>query len=240
MHAVAAALRRADTPPVAVDLGFGAAPTTTLELASRLARVRPDVQVLGIEVDTERVRLAASYATDDVRFVTGGFDVAAALAGGQRATVIRAFNVLRQYDVDDVAPAWRRMATALTPDGILIEGTCDEIGRRAVWIALGADGRPRSLTFAVRFGAIERPSDLAERLPKSLIHRNHGGEPVHVFLRGWDRAWDHASPAGTFGVRQRWVDAARRLREAGVPVLDGPSRWRLGELTVGWAAIGPR
>lgn len=40
----------------------------------------------------------------------------------------------------------------------------------------------------------------AERLPKVLIHRNVPGEPV----------------------------------------LDGPSRWRLGELTLDWSAVAPR
>ncbi len=43
-------------------------------------------------------------------------------------------NVLRQYDEDDVADAWARMcARLLQPDGILVEGTCDEIGRIATW-----------------------------------------------------------------------------------------------------------
>lgn len=40
------ALRRAARPLV-VDLGFGASATTTLELHQRLAKVRPDIEVLG-------------------------------------------------------------------------------------------------------------------------------------------------------------------------------------------------
>jgi hypothetical protein len=29
------------------------------------------------------------------------------------------------------------------------------------------------------------------------------------------------------------------MRKAGWPVQDGPARWRLGEITVGWAAVRP-
>jgi hypothetical protein len=29
------------------------------------------------------------------------------------------------------------------------------------------------------------------------------------------------------------------MAAAGWPVLDGPSRWRLGEVTVAWAAVEP-
>ena len=64
-------------------------------------------------------------------------------------------------------PGWR-------PGGLLVEGTCDEIGRRHVWVALGPEG-PRTVTFATRLGSLDRPSDLAERLPKALIHRNVPG-----------------------------------------------------------------
>ena len=53
----AAALRTA-TDPLVVDLGYGASPVTTIELADRLVRVRPDVEVVGLEIDPERVRAA--------------------------------------------------------------------------------------------------------------------------------------------------------------------------------------
>ena len=50
-------LRRAEGMPVVVDLGYGASPVTAVELHDRLRRVRPDVQVVGIEIEPERVRL---------------------------------------------------------------------------------------------------------------------------------------------------------------------------------------
>ncbi|HEY9438421.1 MAG TPA: class I SAM-dependent methyltransferase, partial [Streptomyces sp.] len=119
----------------------------------------------------------------------------------------------------------------------LVEGTCDEIGRRHVWVALGPEG-PRSVTFATRLGSLERPSDLAERLPKVLIHRNVPGEPVHAFLRDFDRAWATAAPYASLGARQRWITAARSL-SADWPLVDGVRRWRQGEITVRWSALRP-
>jgi hypothetical protein len=125
----------------------------------------------------------------------------------------------------------------LASGGVLVEGTCDELGRRACWVLLDAAG-PVSLTLSCRLGSIERPGDLAERLPKALIHRNVPGERVHEFLRALDAAWDVAAPASAFGPRQRWIDASNRLAEAGWPV--DVSRARHGELTVRWAAVAPR
>jgi hypothetical protein len=222
--------------PEVVDLGFGAAPTTTLELADRLTRVNPATRVVGVEIDPERVTKAAARATDRVRFVRGGFDLAA-VRPPLRPQVVRAFNVLRQYDEAEVAAAWAGMAEVLDDDGFLIDGTCDEPGRRAVWLEVGPDARPRTLTFAVRFGACAHPGDLADRLPKSLIHRNVPGEPIHALLTRWDRAWDHAAPHAAFGARQRWMAAAAALKAEGVPVVDGPGRWRRGELTVSYDAL---
>lgn len=151
--------------------------------------------------------------------------------------LIRAANVLRQYDEDQVADVWRRLTARLAPGGLLVEGTCDEIGRRHVWVALGPEG-PRTVTFATRLGSLDRPSDLAERLPKALIHRNVPGEPVHAFLRDFDRAWAAAAPYASYGARQRWIRTARAL-SADWPVLDRPARWRQGEVTVAWGALAP-
>jgi hypothetical protein len=223
---LAPALRRAERPPVAVDLGYGAAPWTAVELYQRLAVVRADVRVVGIEIEPERVAVAQRYALPPgLTFRRGGFEVpldAQAGAGGG-ALLIRAANVLRQYDESQVADAWALLCGRLAPGGLLVEGTCDEIGRRQVWVALDREG-PRTVTFAARLGGLERPSDLAERLPKALIHRNVPGEPVHAFLRDLDRAWAAAAPT----VAGDW------------PVVGGPRRWRLGELTVRWEAVAPR
>jgi hypothetical protein len=227
---------RGATDPLAVDLGYGAAPWTAVELLSRLRRVRPDAEVVGVEIDPARVAAALPYAREGLSFVRGGFEVP--LPAGRRPLLIRAANVLRQYEEDGVAAAWSRLCARLAPEGLLVEGTCDEIGRRHVWVALGPEG-PRTVTFAARLSALERPSDLAERLPKALIHRNVPGEPVHAFLTAFDRAWAAAAPLSALGVRQRWIRSVRDLLEGGWPVLGGPVRWRQGEVTVAWSAVAP-
>jgi hypothetical protein len=228
-------LRRTDDPLV-VDLGYGASATTTLELHSRLRAVRPDVEVLGLEIDPERVRLASESARPGVSFELGGFEVP--VPAGRRPVLIRALNVLRQYDESEVASAWTRMLARLQPGGILVEGTCNEIGRVASWVALEPSG-PVSFTVSLRLSDLERPSVVAERLPKVLIHRNVPGEPVHRFLTDLDRAWATHAPLSAFGPTQRWVATAESMRDAGWPVRGGRSRWRLGELTVDWAAVAP-
>ena len=181
-------LRRTDDPLV-VDLGFGASAVTPLELHTRLTAQRPDATVLGLEIDADRVARAREQAAGvaGVSFARGGFEVP--VPHGRRPAVIRAMNVLRQYDEADVADAWARMCARLQPGGILVEGTCDEIGRIVTWVEVGADALPRSLTISLRLAALDSPAVAAERLPKALIHRNVEGERVHACLAALVREW---------------------------------------------------
>ncbi len=229
------ALRRAATLLV-VDLGYGASATTTLELHQRLARVRPDVEVVGLEIDPARVAAAAPFARPGLRFAVGGFEVP--LPGDARAAVIRAFNVLRQYDQVEVLPAWRLMVARLQPGGVLVEGTCNEVGRVASWVDVSCAG-PVSLTMSLRLASLDAPSVVAERLPKVLIHCNVPGEKVHALLAELDRLWAVHAGLGVYGPSQRWVAVVASLRSAGWPVLGSASRWRLGEVTIAWDAVAP-
>ncbi len=225
-------LRRAAVPLV-VDLGYGATPVTAVELRARLAAaVRPDVVVVGLEIDPVRVAAAQPVAAPPLlEFRRGGFELA-----GLRPVVVRAFNVLRQYAEPDVAAAWRTMTSALAPGGVLVEGTCDELGRLATWVCLDETG-PLTLTLSARLSDLDRPATLAERLPKALIHHNVPGHPVHDLVSAVDRAWDAAAAVAPFGPRQRWLQAVCRLRADGWPILDRPARWRRGELTVPWSVV---
>ncbi|GAA1353349.1 class I SAM-dependent methyltransferase [Falsarthrobacter nasiphocae] len=229
--------------PLVVDLGFGAAPWTAAELFRRVRAVAPDAELMGLEIEQARVALARAVEEPGLSFELGGFE----LATPRPPRVVRAFNVLRQYEEKDVPGIWATMAARLDPGGVLIEGTCDEVGRTAAWVCLGQEG-PRTLTLAVNPWLVSRPSDVAERLPKALIHRNVPGEPVHRLLAEADRAWDRAAAHGAFSPRQRWAAMARALTDAGLAlgrapyggrVLGGPARWRLGELTVPWSVARP-
>lgn len=229
-------LRRAQDP-VVVDLGYGATPVTAVELHTRLRRVRPDVEVVGIEIDADRVRAALGLQRPGLSFVTGGFELP--VPDGRRPVLVRAFNVLRQYPEADVAPAWALLRGRLAPGGLLVDGTCDELGRRAAWIAVTAEDGAISLTLSLRLAGLVRPGEVAERLPKALIHRNVPGERVHHYLTALDLAWERTVALAPFGVRQRWLATVRALVADGWPVLDGPARWRLGEITIPWSIVQP-
>jgi hypothetical protein len=261
----------ADPRPLAVDLGYGASPVTTFEIYTRLRAVAPRLEVVGIEIEPDRVAagrtlLAAlreppeppdpppprpsvpskgagdrkgAGAFEGLSFRLGGFE----LPVPRPPVLVRAFNVLRQYDESAAWRAWDDLRARLAPSGVLVEGTCDEIGRRAVWVTLTRDG-PQTITFAAHLGSLERPSVLAERLPKTLIHRNVPGEPVHALLADFDRCWATAAPHSAFGPRARWVEAVSLLARTH-PVLTRPPyggrrRWRLGEVTLPWAEVAPR
>jgi hypothetical protein len=215
--------------PLVVDLGYGALPVTTLEMASRLRTVRIDVRVIGLEIDPDRVVPPQA----GVEFGLGGFELA-----GHRPVLVRAFNVLRQYHQDAVDEAWSLMQTRLAPGGLIVDGTCDEIGRRCGWVLLDSRG-PVSLTLACDPFAIERPSDLAERLPKALIHHNVPGQPINTLLTAADHAWASVAGHGVFGPRERWRAMLIMLRDSGWPVEPPRRRMRDGVLTVPWATVAP-
>ena len=227
-------LLRVAADPVVVDLGFGSSPVTTVELLDRLRAVRPDVEVVGLEIDPDRVATAAGFARPGLTFARGGFELT--LPDGRRPVIVRAANVLRQYAEAEAADAWATLASRLAPGGIIVDATCDEVGRRACWLTIAESPVPQpiSLTLSMKLSAIERPSDLAERLPKALIHRNVPGEAVHQWLTALDQAWVRRAALSAYGVRQRFRATIEAVRADGWPVLDGPGRWRLGEVSLRW------
>lgn len=222
--------------PLVVDLGYGASPVTVFELARRLRTVRREVQVIGVEIAPDRVeqglRRLRSHPEPGVGFELGGFELGGRLLANRRPCLVRAANVLRQYDESEVRGAWRLAAARLAAGGRLIDATCNEVGRVASWITVSDQAVPLSLTISLRLAGLERPSVVAERLPKSLIHRNVPGEWVHDLLRSLDDAWLRNAPLASFGARQRFRATCQTLRESGWPVLDGPSRWHLGEVSI--------
>lgn len=223
--------------PVVVDLGYGASPITAIELRERLLKVNPKIRVVGVEIEKERVARGLEVAEPGLDFLLGGFETPLP-TGVEKADVIRAFNVLRQYDERDVKAAWDLMVSRLNEDGVLVEGTCNEIGRISSWITVTHQG-PMLFTISLHLGSLENPSIVAERLPKSLIHHNLPGEKIHEYLKALDQAWATHAPLGTFGAVQRWLAVCETLTSAGWPIVVNRKRWRLGELTVDWSAIMP-
>src|SRR5512147_744987 len=114
-----------------VDLGYGFDARTTLESAERFRRVNPNLKILGVEIDKERVEAALPFADDKTFFRLGGFNLP--LQEGEHVRLIRAFNVLRQYEEKDFAPAYERLAQYVLPGGLMIEGTSNPFG--SIWCA---------------------------------------------------------------------------------------------------------
>jgi len=231
---------RMTTDPIVVDLGFGATPTTPIEMLERLSMTQPNVVVVGIEIDRERVNRALPFQSSSLLFGLGGFEVPlpSPLKTNEPVTAIRAMNVLRQYEESEVSAAWDLMCSRLSTNGFIVEGTCDEIGRIASWVTLDSSG-PKFFTISLQLRGLAKPSKVAERLPKALIHHNVEGEPIHRLLEDLDVAWATHAPLGIFSPAQRFAACMKDLRAKGWPIVLEPKRWRLGELTLSWESVAP-
>jgi hypothetical protein len=225
--------------PIVVDLGFGATPTTSIEMLQRLAQTNPNVTVIGIEIDRERVERGLPFQTKHLLFGLGGFEIPLPKPFLERqVNVIRAMNVLRQYDETEVLSSWELMQSRLTDDGLIVEGTSDELGRIASWVTISKT-KVESFTIALKLNEVERPSKVAERLPKILIHKNVDGEAIHKLLKELDEAWFRNSALSTFSPAQRWIATCRDLKNSGWPITNNQKRWALGEMTMDFIAVAP-
>jgi len=114
-----------------VDLGYGFDARTTLESASRFRRFNSELKILGVEIDKERVAASLPFADEKTYFRLGGFNLP--LKGDEHVRLIRAFNVLRQYDEKDFVSAYERLAEYVLPGGLMMEGTSNPFG--SIWCA---------------------------------------------------------------------------------------------------------
>ncbi len=225
-----------------VDLGYGATPTTTLESLTRLRAVNPTLPVLGVEIDPERVAAAQPYVVPGLDFRVGGFNLPLGKwPDGQpeHVRVVRAFNVLRQYEPDAVALAYGRLAESVLAGGLLVEGTSDPLGQ--LWVAhvlrrttaapSSPDAWKREVTvFSTNFRQGFEPGAFQAVLPKDLIHRVVPGEQIHSFFAAWRRASAMSAAQGAWGVRARFVAAAHELAHVGYRVNLRPHWLRKGFL----------
>ncbi|MDP2315811.1 MAG: methylase [Pseudomonadota bacterium] len=212
-HAEAGLLRRTDGPWATapfVDIGLGDTPWTTLESAAALRTVRPDLPVVGIDVDRARVAAAQPHADALTTFRLGDFDLG---PPDEAARIVRALNVLRQYPPDAIPDIHRRLGAGLLPGGLLIEGTSDAAGGVLVTHLLRrpapgehapgehAPGehdpaalRREGLLFHTDFSQGFAPLLFRDRLPRDL-RRVAPGTPMHPFFAAWTAAWEAARTA---------------------------------------------
>ncbi len=214
-----------------VDLGYGFDPRTTLESAARFRRVNPDLRILGVEIDKERVEAALPFEDDKTFFRLGGFNLP--LKEGETVRLIRAFNVLRQYEEKDFAPAYERLAQYVLPGGLMIEGTSNPFG--SIWCANVArrteigNWRLVALVFSTNFRLGFDVEEFQTVLPKNLIHRVVSGEIIYDFFEAWKQSSAEASSMRTSGSRQWFVASAEALAKKGYKI-DLLRKW----LSKGW------
>lgn len=219
-----------------VDLGYGFDARTTLESASRFRKANPRLPILGVEIERERVEAALPFADDKTFFRLGGFNLP--LKEGETVRLIRAFNVLRQYEEKDFAPACERLAQYVLPGGLMIEGTSNPFG--SIWVAnvarkiLESDGKPsdrqelvpatqsqwkfEALVFSTNFRMGFDVEEFQTILPKNYIHRMVRREPIFDFFAAWKKSAKESVAAKTFGPRQWFIAAAQGLSAKGFTV----------------------
>ena len=222
-------LRRASrdyTQEFFVDLGYGAEPYTTLESAARFRRLNPNLGVLGVEIEPARVAAALPYADAQTHFRLGGFNLP--LQTNERVRLVRAFNVLRQYEESAVAEAYAMLARAVVPGGLLVEGTSDPFGRLFVThLWRRGDAHPwlhEAIVFSTNFWQPIAPADFQAVLPKDLIHRVVPGEPIFDFFREWKQAMLATIGQQSWGMRQWFAAGAVHLAAQGYNI-DTRRRW---------------
>ena len=209
-----------------VDLGYGFDPRTTLESASRFRKSNPNLKILGVEIDKERVEAALPFADDNTYFRLGGFNLP--LQPGEHIRLIRAFNVLRQYEEKDFIPAYERLAEYVLPGGLMIEGTSTPFG--SVWAANlarrqdSAQWSFEALVFSTNFHSGFDVEEFQTILPKNYIHRVVKGEPIHGFFEAWKRSALETASAKTFGLKQWFTASVESLAGKGFDI-DLHKKW---------------
>jgi hypothetical protein len=203
-----------------VDLGYGFDARTTLESASRFRRVNPRLPILGVEIDRERVEAALPFADAITHFRLGGFNLP--LQSGESVRLMRAFNVLRQYEEKDFVPAYERLAEHVLLGGLMIEGTSTPFGQ--LWSANLArrmddvSWKMEALVFSTNFRLGFDVEEFQTILPKNYIHHVVKGEPIYDFFEAWKRSAAETSAAKVYGLRQWFVNSAESLARKGFKI----------------------
>jgi hypothetical protein len=209
-----------------VDLGYGFDARTTLESAERFRRLNPTLPILGVEIDKERVHAALPHANAITHFRVGGFNLP--LQPDERVRLIRAFNVLRQYEEKDFIPAYERLAQYVLPGGLMIEGTSNPFG--SIWAANlarkmeGGTWKMEALVFSTSFRMGFDITDFQAVLPKNYIHRVVQGELIYDFFEAWKRSAAETSSAKVFGLKQWFAASVESLATKGYKV-DLHKKW---------------
>jgi hypothetical protein len=162
----------------------------------------------------------------------GGFNLQDVI-GRECAHIIRAYNVLRQYDESAVPAALAQMSAGLALGGLLIEGTSTPSGGLAVFDVYQRTPQGlqhRELVWASNLRHPPQVAHFQAILPKRLIH--HAQEsPLCDFLADWEQALALAYGRGYRHPRRLWAESGRHL-SARYPLLARPRLLRRGYLSL--------
>lgn len=209
-----------------VDLGYGFDARTTLESAERFRHLNPNLKILGVEIEKDRVDAALPYADDKTFFRLGGFNLP--LKEGETVRLIRAFNVLRQYEEKDFAPAYERLAQYVLPGGLMIEGTSNPFG--SIWCAnvvrkvVNGSWRFEALVFSTNFRLGFDVEEFQTILPKNYIHHVVKGEPIYDFFEAWKQSAAETAAMKIYGDKQWFVAAGERMAARGYTI-ESQRKW---------------
>lgn len=216
-----------------VDLGYGSSPGTALESARRLRHLNPELSMLGVEIKQERVDRALPFRDRLTDFRQGGFQLPLR-SGEETVRLVRAFNVLRQYEEAEALPVITSLMAQIAPGGLMMEGTSDPHGR--VWSAslIRRGNAPgafhlEALVLGVNLKTGFDPELLQTRLPKSFIHRVVPGDAVFRFVEDFRNAARDTRGNAIWGPRAWFTATGVALAQRGYDIAR-PDRW----LRQGW------
>ncbi|WP_372366745.1 hypothetical protein [Candidatus Uabimicrobium sp. HlEnr_7] len=205
---------------VFVDLGYGEYPFTTVESAMRFHIVNDKLFVVGVEIDKKRVANASTFKNKRIDFRHGGFNLPIE-KDKEQVSVLRAFNVLRQYKKEQFKEAYSAMLPYITSGGLVIEGTSDPLGR--IWVAnifrkISGCLRQEAIVFSTNFHCEFHPETFQTVLPKNYIECMVKGEKIYDFFVAWKSAYHQSLYLKNWGQRQLFKKTVTLLTRSGHPI----------------------
>ena len=175
------------------------------------------------------------YVDRQTFFRLGGFNMPLQKhPNGKLETVrlVRAFNVLRQYDESEAIPACNSIMHSVLPGGLFLDGTSDPFGR--VWTGnlmrkTDPDWNLEALVLGANLRLDFDADAFQTRLPKSFIHRMQPGEPIFNFMEDWKSATRDTRSHSVWGPRDWFVAAGNMMVQKGYQIAR-PGKW----LRKGW------
>ncbi|MCA3011990.1 MAG: methylase [Myxococcaceae bacterium] len=171
------------------DVGFGVSAVTTYELS----RAFPGHHVVGLELDAQRVALAAeAWPGLDLR--QGGLE---RLDDADDVRLVRIANVGRGLTKEAAAALVDDALARVAEGGVVLEGSTDVDGAVSAfhqWRRVGGVGRCEALVLHTTGARGFAPWLFRDVLPRALRRDVRPGTAVHQFLAEWEAARrDHPS-----------------------------------------------